>query len=623
MAIWDTGASGPIFSINNSFPRVHWVIPVNEHHVVVLRRARWSSALYLESLEVGEDGTFTSKGSTLLASPTDDDQQAGNWEKVDDSHYIIITKQQVDSIWRIRARVLKVDQSTWAPSIVGTLFEIANDNDGAVRRADAIHRIDATHYVFFWSQNLGSQQQHARLAVLDTNNWSFSWGGSLFSYSNSSDSHADAMLVSTLYIDSTHWVVQYPDDSLYDFRVRVMQANLSTGELSWAGSLPSEVSGWGRYSFRGVQKIDSSHFICASSYYYNQGENSVRFSVWEINQGTWSLTRKSYQSCQPPGSAHYNQAQIGSLGDGRHFLIATHYYSGSEWNRLWTVQVNKSNWSVSMPANYIDHHNDAHRPALAILSTVGSDAYAVMSYRYPESSESQQRIRRFCVTGPTTDRKYLSFFAHAAGTQYKLLNTDTKAALTALQELLAGIEHIAYGNYSILPADIKAVGIAYKSLKAEVAEIVEKYTEFCNLLSDTKAGKVFRESFGFDIGGAYLRFGYLLSAVGARWAVDSDIPFIRYDHFPADGQVAVNPNTTIIMKIVDRTHGVNLSTYWCKVGGVKYKYGDPEIRVYPVQPPNEYLFAVKPGFLGWNKTVSVDAYCEDLSGNPGLLREIL
>ena len=143
----------------------------------------------------------------------------------------------------------------------------------------------------------------------------------------------------------------------------------------------------------------------------------------------------------------------------------------------------------------------------------------------------------------------------------------------------------------------------FRFLKALVDAGLDKYT-------DLKVNIALRTLF----------FEYLQAEAGAKYVTDIEPPFLRYRPSPYSGETNVKVNRKIVLKIKDVGWGVDIDTVWVEVDNVKYKKGDSEFAYYG--DSSEYIIAVRPSAdWGYNKTIVVRVYAEDLAGNPGLLIE--
>lgn len=617
MATWSVTAAGSELSIGGDLSYKHYdIIPVDSaglHHLFVRGELKVQNVGNAAILEVN-DSTWAVTLEGTLCEFCSTDIWAPKVCKVTDNYCLVLYLAMSGSNYVVKAQLLNINTSTWAVTTAGSVFVLANIGSGGdiyKSGPTAVEMVDATHALCSWVK-YGADWDYMRVVEVNVGAETISFAGASFSFGvDGWDPYVGFGLVKL--DDSGHWAVSWMQDRDPQIRVFEIDGNY---DLSWSGS-QYEINSLESYGlYRNLHKIDATHLF---QILYVYDYDYLFCYVFNVDTSTWAITLA--QNTYIPPHPYTTGISSVSMLDSKHFQLT--WKSGDSPTHSFTqiIELSHSTWETTKLQSAVDIQSAGviHYTRCSQISIPGSNGYTLIGYRYGTAL----RVKVFQVEGPSTARKYLNFFAHAAGTEYKFLGTEARASLVALKDLLTGIEQIRYGNYSTLSTDVKAAGIAYKYLKAEIAEINNEYTKFFNLLSEAGGAEEIFRFFNSEIKAALIGFRRLSSVIGAKYLLDTDIPYLKYDFYPSDNAQAISPYSPILMKIADVGMGVKLDTFFCKVNGVQYNYGDSEVKVYPLRPPFEYLFAVKPGFLGWNKEATVDVYCEDKYGNPGLKKEIL
>ena len=114
----------------------------------------------------------------------------------------------------------------------------------------------------------------------------------------------------------------------------------------------------------------------------------------------------------------------------------------------------------------------------------------------------------------------------------------------------------------------------------------------------------------------------LLTTIGATLPFEQVVPYITRT-FPGSGEMAYLLNRPMLFYVSDDGAGINVNSFWAKIAGVTYEYGDAEVElVYSAPDRSSCVFSVIPVGLKWNQEIEIEVLCEDRLGNPGLNVEI-
>ena len=614
MSMWDItlhGSADCVWDRNSSFENNFNIAELdNDHFMLMWDCTLGDDDLLLRIYEIDGSGIPSAAGD--LYTLIDATQTLVSWPfvlKWQDNCCIVFYTESPD--YETQAQVLTYNSDTWNITNAGSQLTIggsasSNMSQGIFKLGDS-----GNHVLFAWRGLNGRIWLRAG---------SVNVAGSSISLVGSADlevRYADygKNSVSVVDLDSEgHYALTYQvGNSPY---IRTFEID-GSGQLAWAGSELDAGSIYDpTFGEAGIYKIDQNHVV----FFFNTGTTAV----YSFSDVTWAFTYVA-QLANPFGDSDFKLGTKGQqLKDSVNKFIVVAHDSGSPYKmRLRCVEVNLGDYSVAVLGS-AHYESEIGFVTPHILVRDAADSYEyVVCFVSDRISPYDNYLRTFKIAGPDTGRSYLNLFAHAAGTQYKFLESEAKAGLISLHDALVEMGPAGYGSFSCFLTEVKGAGVLWEFLNTEISDVSNWYTAFSRVFFEAKGANALFKFFRGDARAAVAVFKTLSCVAGARYIIDTDIPYIRYDHYPVDGQVAVNPYHPIIMRIVDDGLGLDLSSYWCKVNGVKYSYGDAEVKAYPINPPNEYLFAVKPTFMGWNKSVTIDVYCNDLYGNPGLLREVL
>lgn len=203
---------------------------------------------------------------------------------------------------------------------------------------------------------------------------------------------------------------------------------------------------------------------------------------------------------------------------------------------------------------------------------------------------------------------------------------DLNCALAAAQQLLSFLNTDIRADYaegfSNLKSNIAALGFALQNLKTDIeADYAKGYED---LTTDVAAANALFEDLLLNVEAAITAFQNLDVAVEIAHPVREKIQFLRYDHVPAHSAENVDRTKQLQLRVFnpDPQFGVDPATFWVKLNGTKYSYGDSQIYTKKISY-REYMFYVTPPVFGYDTEVQAEVYCEDHLGNPGLLREVM
>lgn len=110
-------------------------------------------------------------------------------------------------------------------------------------------------------------------------------------------------------------------------------------------------------------------------------------------------------------------------------------------------------------------------------------------------------------------------------------------------------------------------------------------------------------------------------AIAATCLPEYTPPYITRT-FPSSGGL-LPLGHPILFYVRDDGSGIDLLSFWTKVNGVTYKYGDPEVKLeYSTSDYRDCVFSVLPTGLKWNDNLNVEVSVFDRLGNPGLIERI-
>lgn len=618
MALWDItlhGSADCVWDKDGYYERNHDAAELDNDHFMIM----WDSSYGDDDLLLR---VYEIDGSGIPSAAGDLYKLVEGTQTLDSYSYILKWQDDcciafyIDSDYDCQIQVITYNSDTWNITGAGSVLNIGSGIAYSHYALGLFKLEDAgNHVLFIWRGD--SSDLCLQAGSVDIAGSSVSLVGSAALIARTVDATAISAGVADLDSAGHYAFVWNSSNNQY---LRTFEID-GSGQLSWAGN---ELDGGGgmkgaAHIGRSLYKIGPSHL----SVLRGTSGGSV-FRVYSFSNSDWSYTYVDALT-NPFGDAGFCMEVCARRLDGvsNKFIMLGRDQGSPYKTRMRCVGVDMGDYSISALGSAHYEANIAFRGLVPLVRDADDFYEYVLLYTSDKVSPYDNYLRTFKIQTQYTSRKYLNLFAHAAGTQYKYLESEAKAGLIALHDALVETGPAAYGSFSYLLMEAKGAGVLWEFLNTEISNVSNCYTAFSKVFFEAKGANALFKFFRGDARAAVAVFKTLSCVAGARYIIDTDIPYIRYDHYPVDGQVAVSPYHPIIMRIVDDGLGLDLSSYWCKVNGVKYSYGDAEVKAYPVNPPNEYLFAVKPAFMEWNKSVTVDVYCSDLYGNPGLLREVL
>lgn len=110
--------------------------------------------------------------------------------------------------------------------------------------------------------------------------------------------------------------------------------------------------------------------------------------------------------------------------------------------------------------------------------------------------------------------------------------------------------------------------------------------------------------------------------IGATLPFEQVVPYVTRT-FPGSGEMAYLLDRPMLFYVSDDGAGIDVKSFWAKIAGTKYSYGDIEVElVYSAPDRSSCIFSVVPTGLKWNQEIEIEVLCEDRLGNPGLNVEI-
>jgi hypothetical protein len=237
--------------------------------------------------------------------------------QIDSTHYLCAYAGNLDDG---QAVVLTVDTDTWNIS-TETPFEY----DAVNGQTPALSQIDSNHYLCAYSGP--GDDGWAVVFTVDNGTWEIT-GETPFEFETN-----NATAPALARIDESHYLCVYAD-KFSDGHAVVLTVNTSTWEITEETPLEYDTV---NADAAALAKIDNTHYLCAYSDKFNDGQAVVL----TVNTGTWDITKETPLEYDTANGETPSLLQI----DSTHYLCAYDGPDSDGWAVVLTV--NTGDWSVS------------------------------------------------------------------------------------------------------------------------------------------------------------------------------------------------------------------------------------------------------------------------------------
>ena len=289
-----------------------------------------AETILTNSAALGQDKTLTTsaylhtngnnQAGFTIGTPFEYDVQKGQTpalSQIDSTHHLCAYAGNLDDGLAV---VLTVDTDTWDIS-----RETPFEYDATNGQTPALSQIDSTHYLCAYSGP--GDDGWAVVLTVDTGTWDIT-GETPFEFETN-----NATAPALAKIDETHYLCVYAD-KFSDGQAVVLTVNTSTWNITKETPLEYDTV---NADFPALAKIDNTHYLCAYSDKFNDGQAVVL----TVNASTWDITKETPFEYDTANGETPSLLQI----DSTHYLCAYDGPDSDGWVVVLTV--NGADWSIS------------------------------------------------------------------------------------------------------------------------------------------------------------------------------------------------------------------------------------------------------------------------------------